>query len=64
MSQQSEAVKEQVKYIGPAKCDICDSMRADVAEFKAGFFVNGRVCDTCTGLILRGFKRGVGGDAE
>jgi len=63
MSLQSEAVKEQVKYVGAAKCDICESMRADVAEFKAGFFVNGRVCDTCTGLILRGFSKSKGGDA-
>jgi len=64
MSTQLEAVKKQVEYVGASTCDICNRERADVMQFKAGLFTHGRICDTCCGLILRGFDPNKGGDAD
>jgi len=61
---QKEAVNKHVKYVGVARCDVCKGMRADCAEFMAGLFANGVICDTCCGIILRGFSGSRGGDGE
>jgi len=64
MSKQFEAVKEQVEYIGSAYCKVCKQDRNDVARFKTGIFANATICDTCCGLILRGYNKDKGGDAK
>ena len=62
---QQEMVERRVQYIGNARCDICEEMRAECIDFPAGFFgsVRGTVCDTCLSLMLRKCNPKVGGDA-
>ena len=63
-SKQAAAVRENVEYIGEAECDVCGEYRADVARFKTGIFAKAKMCDTCCGLILRGYSPERGGAAE
>jgi len=61
---QGEAAMLKVDFIGAGKCDICEEQRADVAEFRAGFMVWARICDSCCSRILRGYSKERGGAAE
>ena len=61
-----EIVDKKVKNIGPAICDVCESLRAECIQFDAGMlgFVKGTICDSCLGLALQKCSKEVGGDAK
>lgn len=54
-------ITEKVKYIGAARCDICERMRPECVEIPLGFFgvFSGCLCDSCVSKILRLFGRDV-----
>ena len=56
---QAARVLQKVKYIGAARCDICERMRPECVEIPLGFFgvFSGCLCDSCVSLILRMFGR-------
>lgn len=44
-----------VTYVNDEVCDLCKIRMQDVAQFNAGFFIQGTICDTCAGKLLRGY---------
>lgn len=53
-----------VTYKTDVKCDVCKKIMRDVAVFDAGFFIQGSICDSCTGKILRGFNPELKGETQ
>ena len=58
------AVWEKVVNVGPAKCKLCETMRADCVQFSTGLLSRAVICDSCASELLKMFRRDVGGDAR
>lgn len=57
-SPQKRVVNSKVNYVGLARCDLCEAMRAECVAVPAGFFGATvlTVCKECTVLIVDRFS--------